>query len=63
MTSPRMPATDAIRKLNALPADTDEEWAHREAEEIVMRFLREIGCGEVSDAFKSARDRVGFWYS
>lgn len=56
-------ASEAVAELDAMPADTDEENAHGEADRILCEVLRESGLNEVADAFERARDRVGFWYS
>jgi hypothetical protein len=57
-----MTPDEAIKKLDALDAE-DQESAHVEAEEIVLRLLRHHGFADVADAFERAKDRVRFWYA
>lgn len=52
----------AIAALNALDG-ADEERDHVNADAILMTVLREVGRGEVVDAWAEARRRVGFWYA
>ena len=52
---------EAIRKLNALVDDSEQD--HKEAEEILLRYLDHHDDGEVADAFRAARSRVIFWYA
>ena len=53
----------AVNELNKMKSGDDEEWAHGEAESILFEMLKELGFGDASDAYKNARDRVGFWYA
>ncbi len=50
----------ALNEMKALLADDiDYETGHREADDILVEFLKNIGCNELADAF----DAVGKWYS
>lgn len=51
----------AIRALNNLSKDPEQ--AHCEAEDILCETLRDAGLEAVANAFKEARDRIGFWYA
>ena len=51
----------AVAELDRLYGDPEGD--HLDAEEILLMFLREIGHGEIADAFKNAKSRCGFWYA
>lgn len=59
----RQALQNACSELNAMNEDSDTEAVHSEAENILCKLLEEIGYGEASKAFRSARERVGFWYA
>jgi hypothetical protein len=51
----------AVQKLDAV--DTDQEMAHVEADDILLRFVRAI-APEVADAYERVPTRTGdFWYA
>ena len=54
---------EAVKALDSMPANGDPEALHGEAENIIDCYLREIGAGELADAFDNACGRVGFWYA
>ena len=58
-------AKKAVAQLEAMESGDDRETAHYDAEVILCRVLEAIGpeYRAVSEAFKAARDRVGFWYA
>ena len=56
-----MEMKEALEKMNNLTQD--EEIAHSEAEDILLQYLRDLGHGELSDAFEQAIDEIGFWYA
>ena len=58
-------AKNAVAQLEAMGSADDPEYAHNHAEGILCRVLEVIGpeYKAVSEAFKAARDRVGFWYA
>jgi hypothetical protein len=58
-------AKQAVAQLEAMGSADDPEDAHSDAEGILCRLLEAIGpeYRAVSEAFKAARDRVGFWYA
>ncbi len=58
-----MTKEEAIKKLEALPADGDQEIEHGDADEILLRRLEALGEVDVAQAYKDARERVGFWYA
>jgi len=58
-----MTADEAVQQLNALGYGHDPEWAHGEAENIVLEYLKASGAGEVAAAFEKASECVGFWYA
>lgn len=60
-----MTPSEAVKKLNAMEEGGDNESLHREADDILCEVLRSIGpkYQAVADAFKSACDRVYFWYA
>ena len=53
---------EAVEQLDALDG-ADPESSHFKADEVLCQTLRELGAGEVADAFERAADRVGFWYA
>lgn len=57
-----MTSQESVQALNNLSGG-DPEFAHRQAEDIIMEFLASNGMSEVSDAFQKAKDRIGFWYA
>ena len=52
-------AMKAFRKLD----EDDPAAAHREAELILIGWLRANGQPQLATAFEDARRRVGFWYA
>ncbi len=59
----RQALNKAVSELNKMDQMGDAEGLHSYAEDIICGLLKEIGFGEASEAFESARDRVGFWYA
>jgi len=58
-----MTKEEAIEKLNAVE-EGDNEFAHIEADRILVQFLTDNELKDVADAFRAAEDRVGgFWYA
>ena len=63
-----MTEREAIRKLQALnPRATswsysEADSAHRDADQILLDFLRAHGCGKVVDAWEDARERCWAHY-
>ena len=57
-----MTKQEIISELDAMSADGDTEMDHGRADELLILFLREYGCGEVADAWEGARKRCGFRY-
>ncbi len=41
----------------------DQETAHVVADEILLECLGQLGHNDVVEAFKAARERIGFWYA
>jgi hypothetical protein len=58
-----MTKQEAIEQFNAMPAGGDAEAEHGSADEILLRRLEDLGDVEVAQAFRNARERVGFWYA
>lgn len=61
-----MTKEEAIKALEAFPESqngNDTEDDHWSADDILLRRLEALGEQEVSDAFRAARQRVGFYYS
>ncbi len=54
---------EAVEQLDALPEHTDNEIAHSQADMILIHYLFTNGAPEISDAWRRAKDRVGFWYA
>jgi hypothetical protein len=57
-----MTQEDAIKQLRELDED-DEEAAHSEADEVLIRFLMASGFKDVADVYMEMRDKIGFWYA
>lgn len=56
-------AKTAIEALLNVPFD-DREGAHRDADDILLTFVKEIGHIEVYEAYMAAKAATGgFWYS
>lgn len=53
---------ETARRIRELD-ESDPEGTHREAELIVMDFLRRNGYPCVAEAFEHKRREVGFWYA
>ena len=53
---------EAMSALANLP-DDDPEASHREAELILLAFLRTNGHPQIADRFEETRRRIGFWYA
>ena len=53
----------AMDELNAMSELSDPEIEHGDAEDVLCDFLKEVGYGDLADAFDQARERVGFWYA
>lgn len=53
---------EAMSKLAKLD-DTDPARSHREADLIILDYLRAIGEPQIALAFEDARRRIGFWYA
>ena len=51
-----------IGKLNQLD-DGDKESSHWDADDILLEALDISGNKDISDAWRAARKRIGFWYS
>lgn len=49
---------DAVEELGSLDG-ADQEVAHGRADEILLSCVPE----DVADAYRAARDRIGFWYA
>ncbi len=58
-----MTTQESIEKLKAMPQDGDEEILHGYADKILLRRLEALGEVDVAQAYKDARERVGFWYA
>lgn len=43
--------------------DEDPEVSHREAELILLQFLRTNGQIQIADRFEQKRRQIGFWYA
>ena len=60
----RISDSDAVRRLQELTVeDGDSEYAHAEADAVLIEYLRSLGHHGVADAWVECRDRVGFWYA
>ena len=57
-----MTKDQAIFALNNL-VGADQKLAHVEADKIILAFLEENGCSEVTAAYKDLENRTGFWYA
>jgi hypothetical protein len=55
--------TEAIRLLNAIPANGDNEASHKEADDILLKLLTDLNETDVVNAYISARERADFWYA
>ena len=51
-----------IGRLNELD-DGDKESSHWDADDILLEALDIAGYKDISDAWRAARKRIGFWYS
>lgn len=51
----------AIGDLNGLEHG-DPEYAHREADAILVDYLKDNDLRDLAEAFAAASERVGFWY-
>lgn len=58
-----MTAAEAVKRLDDLESG-DNEAAHADADYILCEVLKAAGpeYAAVADAYKAARDRIGFWY-
>lgn len=56
------PRETAARLLSELDG-RDSEACHKQADQILLAFLRANGNAAVADAWEEAKSRVGFWYS
>jgi hypothetical protein len=54
-----MSEEEAVRELDAMDDGYDQEIAHGDADEILLKFVPK----SVADAFERCRERVGFWYA
>ena len=52
---------EAVRKLDAL--EGDQEAAHGDADDILLRYLKHHDAKEIADAWERACERVGFWFA
>ena len=57
-----MTYNEAMQSLAALP-DDDPERGHREAELILLQFMRTNGHPQIAERFEETRRRIGFWYA
>lgn len=56
--------TKYVGKLREVGTMLDDfEAAHSKADDILLSALRELGYGEISDAFDEACEAVGFYYA
>ncbi len=53
----------AIDELEGMSPRGDNESLHARADQILLEYLNATGCGALVDAYKGARERVGFWYA
>ena len=63
---PRGPARDRLieEAVVALVCGAhDPEACHGDADEVLLKALRDLGAGEVADAYIRLRTEVGFWYA
>lgn len=51
-----------LAQINSLAKD-DNESAHACADEALLEFLAEAGHADLVQAYKDARDKIGFWYA
>lgn len=57
-------AEEVIAKMIALETDdSDIESAHGTADDLLLWYLDAIGHGHVAQAFRTARENIGFYYS
>lgn len=56
-------AQAAINALNELSDVGDQEINHKDADEILLRFIRDVQYPDVAKAYEDARKRVRFWYA
>lgn len=54
---------DAVATLDDMPALNDEEISHGIADDVLLNALTELGAGEITEAWKRAKERIGFWYA
>lgn len=57
-----MTREEAIHDLRNLD-DWDQEIAHGYADDILLHLLESFGESEVAQAYRDARERIGFWYA
>lgn len=43
--------------------EDDQEHVHREADRVLILALKELGLGEIAEAWEHVKEAVGFWYS
>lgn len=51
--------TEAVAALDAMPENGDQEALHDAADGILLTLVPPV----VAEAYRRARDRVGFWYA
>ena len=51
-----------IDELNGLESG-DTEWVHQEADDLILEALNRAGYQDIANAWRDARDRIGFWYA
>ena len=39
------------------------EWAHIEADNALIEYLKATGSADVAEEFVALRDKLGFWYA
>ena len=57
-----MTKEEAVRQLNEISIG-DPEFAHHQADAVLLLFLKENGFEDIADAWRDADDRAGFWYA
>lgn len=55
----RQQIIDALDGLE--PGDT--EWVHEEADSLIIEALDRAGYQDIANAWRRARNRIGFWYA
>jgi hypothetical protein len=63
MSTPTLSRQALIASLDTMQKNGDPEALHATADDLLIQFLRNIGYGDVADAYEQAQDRVGFWYA